>query len=121
MARYRIEFDDTRGGEHEPSRLRSMLKTMLRHHGFRAGPLLVLDGAAPTPAQLAGVMVQVVETDRSWDLYWITPSGSRIALLDEVFDHAELPARQEFWRDVLAKLLELGGRQALSGRMEVSL
>lgn len=125
MARKRLELTDTRPDEFSGRRLARWLKNAALY-GFRAGPVYPLADVAETPRALAEKAMQVVpcgdgwrERCDRWEIWWITPTGSRLYCLDEIYAIDQVEGRRQFWVEVVARLLEHGGRLYRDGSMEI--
>jgi hypothetical protein len=119
VTRKRLEITDARPDELSGRRMARWLKNAAIY-GFRAGPVYPLADTPETPRALAERMIQAIPTgDHTWDVWWVTETGSRIYCLeiDAAIDRVD--ETRLFWVEVVARLLEHGGRLYRGGEMEI--
>jgi hypothetical protein len=118
MTRKRLEITDARPDEFSGRRLARWLKNAALY-GFRAGPVYPLADTPETPRALAEERVVVLDAGNWWEIWWQTPTGSRIYRLELVYFVHDLEPRRLFWIVALAGLLEHGARLYRGGEIEV--
>jgi hypothetical protein len=118
MTRKRLEITDTRPDEFSGRRLARWLKNAAIY-GFRAGPVYPLADTPETPRALAEERVVVLDAGDWWEIWWQTPTGSRIYCLELVYLADDLEPRRLCWVEVVARLLEHGARLYRVGEMEI--
>jgi hypothetical protein len=120
MTRKLLELTDVRPDEFSGRRLARWLKNAALY-GFRAGPVYPLADNPETPRALAERAIVALDAGHYWEIWWQTPTGSRIHPLEEVYRIDDLEPRRAFWVQVFAHLLELGARKYRSGEMEIKI
>jgi hypothetical protein len=118
VTRKRLELTDVHPDPNSGRRLARLLKNTAIY-GFRAGPVMPLADNPESPQALAEERVIVLDAGSWWEVWWMTPTGSRIYCLEMVYLAADLAPRRAAWVEVVARLLEHGGRLYRSGEMEI--
>jgi hypothetical protein len=118
MTRVRVTLHDTKGTP-EDKRLAKASKWWFDAFGWKSEGVVPLADTPETPRALAERAVGVIQGDIGLDLWWVTETGSRLYCLERAVFLDEIKDRIAYWTEVVARLLERGGRLYRAGEMEI--